>query len=319
MSGLRELYGELEPFRHFELDVGDGHRLYVEQCGNPDGVPILFVHGGPGGGCDARSRRFFDPAVYHIVLFDQRGCGRSTPFASTEANTTWHLVADMEAIRETLGIERWALFGGSWGSTLSLAYAETHPGRVTALVLRGIFLSREEDMEWFYFQGAPQIYPEYYREFLAPVPAAGRKALIPAYQALLDDADPAVRERAAQAWTRWEVLASSLVPDEAALRTFSEPHKAVPMARLEVHYFANDCFLEPGQLLRDIGRIRHLPGFIVQGRYDMVCPPEGAWALHEAWPEAIFEWVQQAGHSANEPGITAALVRATDQLREVLA
>ncbi|MBW3568444.1 MAG: prolyl aminopeptidase, partial [Proteobacteria bacterium] len=306
---MDSLYPEIEPFRQFALDVGDGHRIHVEQCGNPDGVPILFVHGGPGGGCDPRARRFFDPKHYHIVLFDQRGCGRSTPFAEIRVNTTWHLVADMEAIRERLGIDRWALFGGSWGSTLSLAYAEAHPERVTALVLRGIFLSREEDMQWFYFQGAPQVYPEYYREFLAPVPEAGRSDLVAAYRILLEDDDAAVRERAAQAWTRWELRASNLVPDEEALRMYSEPRKAVPMARLEVHYFANDCFLEPGQLLRDIGRIRHLPGFIVQGRYDLVCPPEAAWALHEAWPEAAFEWVPRAGHSAFEPGIIEALVR----------
>lgn len=315
MAGL---YPEIEPFQQFMLEVGDGHRIHVEQCGNPEGVPILFVHGGPGGGCDPRARRFFDPQHYHFVLFDQRGCGRSTPFAEIRANTTWHLVADMEAIRERLGIDRWALFGGSWGSTLSLAYAEAHPERVTALVLRGIFLSREEDMEWFYFQGAPQIYPEFYREFLAPVPEAGRRNLIQAYRALLEDDDATVRERAAQAWTRWELRASTLESDEEAVRKYSEPQKAVPMARLEVHYFANDCFLEPGQLLRDIGRIRHLPGFIVQGRYDMVCPPEGAWALHEAWPEAAFEWVPRAGHSAFEPGIIEALVRATDRLRDTL-
>ena len=315
---MRDFYPEIEPYRQFTLDVGDGHTLYVEESGNPGGRPILFVHGGPGGGADARSRRFFDPDFYRIVVFDQRGCGRSKPFAETQANTTWHLVADMEKIRESLGIERWALFGGSWGSTLSLAYAEKHPERVTGLVLRGIFLGRETDFDWFYYHGAPEIYPEHYRDFLEPVPPEKRDALIPAYQALLDSPDEAVRERAALSWTRWELRASSLLPDEDMIRAYSEPEKAVPMARLEVHYFVNDCFLEPGQLLRDIGRIRQLPGYIVQGRYDMVCPPEGAWALHEAWPEAAFEWVADAGHSALEPGILAALVRATDSLREVL-
>ncbi|HEX7047270.1 MAG TPA: prolyl aminopeptidase [Gammaproteobacteria bacterium] len=315
---MQQLYPEIEPYRHFLLPVGDGHTLYVEECGNPDGVPVLFVHGGPGGGSDERSRRFFDPDFYRIVLFDQRGCGRSTPFAATRANTTWHLVDDMEAIREKLGIERWALFGGSWGSTLSLAYAEKHPGRVSALVLRGIFLARETEFDWFYKHGAPDIYPEHYADFLAPVPASKRDDLINAYAAMLDHPDSAVREAAAKAWTIWEMRASTLIPDEDAISKFSEPEKAVPLARLEVHYFVNDCFLEPDQLLRDIERIRHLPGAIVQGRYDMVCPPEAAWTLHQAWPEAEFEWVADAGHSAKEPGITAALVRAMDRLRAVL-
>ncbi|HEX7029568.1 MAG TPA: prolyl aminopeptidase [Gammaproteobacteria bacterium] len=316
---MQQLYPEIEPYRHFSLDVGDGHTLYVEECGNPGGVPVLFVHGGPGGGADARSRRFFDPDFYRIILFDQRGCGRSTPFAEIRANTTWHLVGDMETIRTTLEIERWALFGGSWGSTLSLAYAEKHPERVTALVLRGIFLAREAEFDWFYTHGAPQIYPEHYADFLAPVPASKRGDLIRAYEAMLEHPDAAVRERAAQAWTAWEMRASTLIPDEDAIRKYSEPEKAVPLAKLEVHYFVNGCFLEPDQLLRDIGRIRHLPGAIVQGRYDMVCPPEAAWALHQAWPEAGFEWVADAGHSAQEPGITAALVRAMDALRNVLA
>lgn len=315
---MRELYPEIEPYRQFDLPVGDGHTIHVEECGNPDGVPVLFVHGGPGGGSDARSRRFFDPDFWRIVLFDQRGCGRSTPFAETAANTTWHLVADMEAIRSKLGIERWALFGGSWGSTLALAYAEKHPERVTGLVLRGIFLARESEFDWFYYHGAPQIYPEHYPDFLAPVPASKRDDLIGAYEAMLHHPDGEVRERAAKAWSLWEARASMLVPDEEMIRKFSEPEKAVPIARLEVHYFINRCFLEHDQLLRDIGRIRHLPGSIVQGRYDMVCPPEAAWALHKAWPEAEFEWVADAGHSAIEPGITAALVRATDRLRDVL-
>ncbi|HEX6928118.1 MAG TPA: prolyl aminopeptidase [Gammaproteobacteria bacterium] len=316
---MRDLYPEIEPFRHFELPVGDGHTIYVEECGKPDGIPILFVHGGPGGGCDPKSRRFFDPDTWRIVLFDQRGCGRSTPFAETAANTTWHLVADMEAIRENLGIEKWALFGGSWGSTLSLAYAEKHPERVTALVLRGIFLAREQDFDWFYRYGAPQIYPEHFPAFLEPVPVSKRGDLINAYHAMLNHPDPEVRDRAAHAWTVWEMRASTLRPDDAYIAQYSTPEKALPVARLEVHYFVNDCFLETGQLLRDIDRIRHLPCSIVHGRYDMVCPPEGAWALHEAWPEASFEWVADAGHIAYEPGITDRLVQATDRLRKVLA
>lgn len=315
---MQALYPEIEPFNHFELPVDGGHVLYVEECGNPEGIPVLYVHGGPGGGCDETCRRFFDPESYRIVLFDQRGCGRSRPFAETDENTTWHLVDDMETIREKLGFERWALFGGSWGSTLSLAYAQKHPERVTALVLRGIFLSREEDFDWFYYHGAPQIYPEHYPDFVAPVPESQRDAVIHAYHQLLNDSDPAVRERAAQSWARWELRASNMRPDEENILKFSKPEKAVPMARLEVHYFINRCFLEPGQLLRDVGRIRHLPGVIVQGRYDMVCPPEAAWALHESWPEAEFEWIPDAGHSAMEPGITAALVAATDRLRERL-
>lgn len=312
------LYPEISPYKQFFLDVDHGHRLYVEECGNPEGVPILFVHGGPGGGCNARSRQFFDPAFYRIVLFDQRGCGRSTPFASIEANTTWDLVADMERIRETLGIARWALFGGSWGSTLSLAYAEKHPDRVTGLVLRGIFLVREEDMDWFYYQGAPQLYPEFYPRFLEPVPPEKRNDLVTAYAELLNSPDEATRLDAAQRWAEWEIRASNLVPDEAALQEEAKPENALPLARLEAHYFINNCFLEPNQLLRDIDRIRHLPGSIVQGRYDMVCPPEAAWNLHQAWPEAQFEWVPTAGHSAFEPGTIAALVQATDRLRTVL-
>lgn len=316
---MKGLYPPLEPFRHFELDVSDGHRIHVEQCGNPQGVPILFVHGGPGGGIDVNSRRFFDPAFYHIILFDQRGSGRSRPFASTDANTTWHLVADMEIIREHLGIECWALFGGSWGSTLSLAYAQKHPERVTALILRGVFLCREADLDWFYYQGAPQIYPEHYPDFLAPVPVDERHDLVGAYRKLLDDPDPAVREHAAHAWTLWELRASKLEPDAAYLRENSQPEHAVPIAQLEVHYFRNNCFLEHNQLLRDIHRIAHLPGAIIHGRYDLECPPDAAWALHKAWPKAEFEWVERAGHSASEPGISEALVRATDRLRGVLA
>lgn len=315
---MQSLYPQIEPFNYFELPVDGGHVLYVEECGNPDGIPMLYVHGGPGGGCDENCRRFFDPRTYRIVLFDQRGCGRSRPYAGTDANTTWHLVNDMETIRRELGIERWALFGGSWGSTLSLAYAQQHPEAVTALVLRGIFLSRQEDFDWFYYRGAPQVHPEHYQDFMAPVPESQRDALIRAYHQLLNDPDASVRERAAQSWTRWELRASRMRPDEEDILEASAPEKAVPMARLEAHYFINRCFLESAQLLHGVGRIRHLSGMIVQGRYDMVCPPEAAWTLHEAWPEAEFEWVPEAGHSAMEPGIASALVSATDRLGQRL-
>ncbi|MEM1417103.1 MAG: prolyl aminopeptidase [Myxococcota bacterium] len=311
------LYPPIEPYETFALDVGDGHRVHVELCGNPKGKPALFVHGGPGGGTDPSQRRFWDPSAYHVVLFDQRGCGRSTPYASLEANTTWHLVADMERIREHLGLERWQLFGGSWGSTLALAYAETHPERVTELVLRGIFLVRAEEVRWYYQAGASRLFPEAWERFLAPIPDAERDDLVRAYHARLTGDDAKTRLEAARAWSVWEGSTSRLHVDPKLVEKSAQPRFAEAFARIECHYFVNGGFMEEdGQLLRDAGRLAGIPGRIVQGRYDVVCPPTSAWELAKAWPDATLEIVPDAGHSALEPGIAKALVAATDGFRD---
>jgi proline iminopeptidase len=307
------LYPSLQPYDRGWLDVGDGHELYYEQCGNSRGKPAVFVHGGPGGGGDENARRFFDPVRYRIIVFDQRGAGRSRPHASLHCNTTWHLVADMERLRHHLKIERWLVFGGSWGSTLSLAYAETHPAAVTELVLRGIFLLRESELAWFYQAGASAIFPDEWQAFLAPIPPAERTDLLGAYaRRLLGDASSDQLE-AARAWSIWEGATSHLRPDPARKEQFGDPRFALALARIEAHYFMSRGFFEnESQLLNDVVRVRHIPAVIVQGRYDVVCPMETAWALHSAWPEAQFELVPDAGHSAYEPGITDALLRATD-------
>jgi proline iminopeptidase len=298
------------------LRVSPLHELYFEESGNPQGKPVVFVHGGPGGGTDARQRRFFDPAAYRIILFDQRGCGRSTPHASLEENTTWDLVADLERLREHLGVERWMLFGGSWGSTLSLAYAQAHPERVTELVLRGIFLLRKQELDWFYQRGASALFPEAWEEYLAPIPIEERQDLLGAYHRRLTSADMAVRLEAARAWSVWEARTSYLHPNPELVARNSTGDFALAFARIECHYFFHRGFLRSDtQLLEDVPRIRHIPAVIVQGRYDVVCPPESAWALHRAWPEARFVMVPDAGHSANEPGTTAALLEATDRFR----
>ncbi|PYG03629.1 MULTISPECIES: prolyl aminopeptidase [unclassified Thioalkalivibrio] len=307
-------YPPTEPHTTGTLEVGDGHRLYYEECGNPEGIPAVFLHGGPGSGCEPWHRRFFDPARYRIVLFDQRGCGRSTPHASLEANTTWHAVADIERLREELGIERWVVFGGSWGSTLGLAYAQTHPGRVLGLVLRGIFLCRPRDIQWFYQSGADRLFPEAWAAYRDHIPTEERDDLVAAYHRRLTDPDPAVREAAAQAWSAWEGHASCLIPNDDVIDHFEDPEVALSLARIECHYFSHDTFLEPDQLLRDAGCLRDIPGFIVHGRYDVVCPVEQAVALAEAWPEADLQIIPDAGHSAAEPGIARALVAATDRL-----
>ncbi len=315
---MRTLYPEIQPFNHFELPVESPHVLYVEECGNPEGQPILFVHGGPGGGCDDKSRRFFDPKAWRIVLFDQRGCGRSRPFAETASNTTGDLVGDIERIREHLGIKQWALFGGSWGSTLSLVYAQAHPDRVSGLILRGIFLARPTDLDWFYYTAAPQAFAEHYADFLAPVAPGRERDLVNAYHELLNDDDAEVRGNAAKAWSTWEARCSTLRPDESLLQHFGDDKMAVPMARLETHYFVNRCFLDENQILENMRSITHLPAHIVQGRYDMVCPPGAAFELHSAWPGSRLRWVDDAGHAATEPGITSALVEASDALAACL-
>ncbi len=311
---MNALYPPIEPYDHGWLAVGDGHEVYYEQSGAPDGKPCLFVHGGPGGGAGPDARRFFDPARYRIVLFDQRGCGRSRPHASLDANTTWDLVADMERLREVLGIGRWLVFGGSWGSTLSLAYAEAHPEAVTELVLRGIFLLREREIRWFYQHGASELYPDAWEAYLAPIPEDERSDLVHAFHRRLTSEDEDERLAAARAWSVWEASTSFLRPRAEFVAQFDAPATALAMARIECHYFVNGGFFEhPDQLLAGIDRIRHIPAVIVQGRYDVVCPPVTAWELHRAWPEAEFHLVPDAGHSAFDGGNAAALVAATDR------
>jgi len=312
----RTLYPEIEPYRTGRLRVSEIHEIAFEECGNPEGKPVVFVHGGPGGGVEPKYRRFFDPAAYRIVLFDQRGCGQSTPHAELRDNTTWHLVSDMEALRAHLGIGRWQVFGGSWGSTLALAYAETHPERVTALVLRGIFLLRKREIDWFYQRGADALFADAWEGYLEPIPEAERGDLLHAYYRRLTGDDPEVQRQAAKAWSVWEGSTSCLFPNRELILKSSGDLFSLAFARIECHYFVNRGFLDPEtRLLDDVGRIRHIPGVIVQGRYDVVCPMESAWALHRAWPEADLRIVPDAGHSALEPGVTHELIEATDRFR----
>lgn len=308
------LYPEIKPYARHELAVEEPHVLYVDESGSPDGLPVVFIHGGPGAGCDAASRRYFDPNLYRIVTFDQRGCGRSTPHASLEGNDTWSLVADMERIREHLGIDKWVLFGGSWGSTLSLAYAQKHPERVHGLILRGIFLCRPQEISWFYQEGASRLFPDYWEDYLAPIPAEERGDLVQAFYKRLTGPDQIAQMHAAKAWSTWEGRTATLRPNPQVVDRFSEPHRALSIARIECHYFVNNAFLEEDQLLRDMPKIAHLPGVIVHGRYDVICPLDNAWALHQAWPNSELQIIRDAGHSAAEQGITDALVRAADQM-----
>ncbi len=314
VRGSDGLYPPIEARRAGRLQVSALHEIYWEESGNPEGRPVVFLHGGPGGGSDPKYRRFFNPERYRIVQFDQRGCGQSTPHACLDENSTWDLVADIEALRTMLGIERWQVFGGSWGSTLALAYAQAHPDRVTELVLRGIFLLRKQEIDWFYQRGASAIFPDAWERYLEPIPEAERDDLLHAYHRRLTGADPEVRRRAAVAWSVWEGSTSRLLVDPDMVRRVSLDSFADAFARIECHYFVNHGFLRSdGQLLEDVPKIKHIPGVIVQGRYDVVCPMESAWALHRAWPEAELVVVPDAGHSALEPGITRALVDATDR------
>ncbi len=310
---MPELYPDIDPYCTHHLAVEPPHELYVEECGSADGIPVLFLHGGPGSGCEPYHRRFFDPLRYRIVLFDQRGCGRSKPHAELQGNTTGALVADIESIREYLGIDRWLVFGGSWGSTLALAYGQAHPQRVTGLILRGIFLCREREIHWFYQEGAGRIFPDYWQDFLAPIPEAERGDLVAAYHRRLTGDNELARLAAAKAWSIWEGRSASLLPSESIVSHLGSPHTALSMARIECHYFVNRAFMEPNQLLREMPRIAHIPGLIVHGRYDLICPLESAWELHRAWPGSELQVVPDAGHAASEPGICAALVEATDR------
>ncbi len=315
-SQLRGLYPEIEPYDSGKLRVSSLHEIYYEQCGNPKGQPVLFVHGGPGGGCAAWHRRFFDPAAYRIILFDQRGCGRSTPHACLEDNTTWRLVEDMAQLRSELDVDRWVVFGGSWGSTLSLAYAQSHPDHVHALVLRGIFLLRPFELDWFYQKGCSYLFPDAWQQFLAPIATNEREDMLSAYHRRLTSEDSAIRLQAARAWSQWEASTSKLLPDSEFVESWGEDKFAEAIARIECHYFMNKGFLDsPDQLLDNVTRIRHIPAVIVQGRYDVVCPMINAWQLHQRWPEAELQIVADAGHAASEPGIVDQLVRATDNFR----
>jgi proline iminopeptidase len=314
----RTLYPEITPYETGMLDVGDGHSLYWELTGNPNGKPAVMLHGGPGGGSSPDHRRQWNPDKYKILVFDQRGCGKSTPYASLEANTTWDLVDDMEKLREKLSIQKWQVFGGSWGSTLALAYAEKHPERCSELVLRGIFLLRKKEIDWFYQGGASIIFPDAWEPYWNHIPEAERGDMVKAYHQRLTSDDPAVRLAAAKIWSGWEGATSKLLPDAAFTGHYEEDEFALAFARIEAHYFVNRGFFEKDdQLLRDVGRIRSIPGVIVQGRYDCVCPIDSAWALHRAWPEAELIISPDAGHSAWEPPNCRGLVAACDKFAEV--
>ncbi len=311
-------YPEIKPYQRHQVTVGDVHELYVDESGNPDGIPVLFIHGGPGAGCGKYDRRFFDPEKYRIILFDQRGCGRSTPHGSLENNTTQDLVADIEVIRELLGIEKWVLFGGSWGSTLALVYAQAYPEKVLAMILRGIFLCRPRDLNWFYQDGASNIFPDYWQDFIRPIAESERGDLIGSYYKHLTGDNEIQKMSAAKAWSLWEGRCATLRPNQDVVDAFSNPHKAVALARIESHYFANNVFLEENQIINNAHKIAHIPGVIVHGRYDMVCPLENACTLQNLWPSAELHIIRDAGHASREAGIVDALIHATDDFARKL-
>lgn len=311
---MRNLYPPIEPYQTGRLAVSDLHEIYYEVSGNPQGKPVVVLHGGPGGGSLPFYRQYFDPDRWQIVMFDQRGCGRSTPHAELRENTTWDLVADIEKLRSWLGIDQWVIFGGSWGSTLALAYSETHPDRCLGLILRGIFMLRRKELLWFYQEGTSYIFPDAWQAYLEPIPPAERHDLIAAYYRRLTSEDAAVRSQAAKAWSVWEASTSRLIPDPEIMIRFAREEFADAFARIECHYFVNGGFFDPeDQLLQQVDRIRHLPAVIVQGRYDVVCPMISAWELHQAWPESELVIVPDAGHSMSEPGIRSALIEASDR------
>ena len=312
MSALRTLYPEIEPFETGFLDVGDGHRIYWERVGTKGAKPAVFLHGGPGGGIAPTHRRLFDPELYDVILFDQRGCGRSTPHAELEANTTWHLVADIERLREMAGFEKWLVFGGSWGSTLALTYSETHPDRVSELVVRGVYTLTKPELDWYYQFGVSEMFPDKWERFLAPIPEEERGNLMAAYRKRLTHPDRKVQLEAARAWSLWEGETITLLPNPNAA-SFGEDDYALAFARIENHFFTHGAWLEEGQLLRDAHKLRDIPGLIVHGRYDMPCPAKYAWLLSKAWPDAEFYLIEGAGHAYNEPGILDRLIYATDK------
>ena len=310
---MRELYPAIEPYNEGKLPVSSLHTIHYEQSGNPNGKPVIFLHGGPGGGITPMYRQYFDPEKWRIIIFDQRGCGQSTPYAELKENTTWDLVSDIEQLREHLKIEQWVVFGGSWGSTLALAYSQTHPERCQGLILRGIFMLRQKELRWFYQEGASNIFPDAWQEYLKPIPLEERDDLISAYYKRLTSDDHKIRLEAARAWSVWEASTSKLLPSEESIKRFGEEEFAEAFARIECHYFVNKGFMSTeNQLLDNAYKISDIPGVIVQGRYDVVCPMITAWELHQVWPKAKFVVVSDAGHSISEPGIRDALIEATD-------
>lgn len=311
-------FPEIEPYKTHRLKVSDVHDLYIEEVGNPKGQPIVFLHGGPGAGLSTKHRRFFDPKHYRIILFDQRGAGKSKPHANLEDNTTWDLVSDIEKIREFLGVQKWVVFGGSWGSTLAIAYAETHPEKVAGLILRGIFLCREEEIEWFYQKGCEWIFPDQWEKYVGFIPENERHQMVKAYYKRLTSDDSKIRLEAAKRWSTWEGSTIKLIQDPETVSTFEEEQMALSIARIECHFFINKCWFESNnQLIENINKIRHIPAVIVHGRYDVVCPVKNAWDLHKAWPEAKLEIIADAGHAADEPGILDGLVRATESFKKL--
>ncbi|MFN4114495.1 MAG: prolyl aminopeptidase [Sphingomonadaceae bacterium] len=313
LTYTRTLYPEIAPYESGMLDVGEGHTLYYERVGTPGAKPAVFLHGGPGGGMAPSHRRQWDPARYDVLLFDQRGCGQSLPFAEIERNDTWRIVADIERLRAMCGHEKWQVFGGSWGATLALAYAQTHPERVTELILRGVFLAREQEKNWLYRYGASEIMAEQWASFSGHIPEAERGDLVRAYHDRLTSQDEATRLAAAREWSLWEGSVATLLPNPDLLADFAEPAKALPFARICARYFLHDFYLEEAQLLRDAHRLKGIPGIIVQGRHDICCPPTSAWALKQAWPDVDLRIIHDGGHAASEPGILDGLVRATDE------
>ncbi|MCD1631079.1 prolyl aminopeptidase [Marinobacter shengliensis] len=311
---MLSLYPEIQPYARHHLAVEEPHELYLEESGNPEGIPVLVVHGGPGGGCEDNHRRYFDAERFRIILMDQRGAGRSTPLAELEGNSTDKLVEDMETVRQFLGIDRWLLFGGSWGSTLSLVYAQAYPERVSGLVLRGIFLCRPKDIQWFYQEGASRVFPDYWQDFVSPIPDVERDDLVPAYYRRLTSPNELEQIQAAKAWSVWEGRCATLHPNPRVVERFAHPHVAIALARIECHYFVNQAFLVPDQIVRNAARLSGIPGVIVHGRYDMVCPLDNALALSLAWPEADLRIIRDAGHSASEPAIVDALIRAVEDV-----
>ncbi len=315
---MTHLYPEIDPYNQFNLKVSDLHTIHIEESGNPNGKPVIFLHGGPGGGIEPIYRQYFDPEKWRIIIFDQRGCGKSTPHAELAENTTWELVDDIEKIREYLGIEKWVVFGGSWGSTLSLSYAITHPERCKALVLRGIFMIRNKEIDWFYQEGASNIYPDAWEQYVKPIPEDERHDMVAAYYKRLTSKDESVRLEAAKAWSIWEASTSKLIQSDDYLHQFEDAKVAEAFARIECHYFTHGGFFKSENwLLENVDKILHIPTVIVQGRYDVVCPMVSAWELHRAFPEADFKIVQDAGHSMTEKGIAAKLVEYTDKFSEL--
>lgn len=315
---MTALYPDIEPYNTGRLKVSHLHDLYYEECGNKDGKPVVFIHGGPGGGISAKNRRYFDPKFYRIILFDQRGCGKSTPHAELEENNTWNLVSDIEKLRNHLKVSKWHVFGGSWGSTLSLAYAQTHPSSVLSLCLRGIFLCRKKEIDWFYQEGASKIFPERFDQYLAVIPENERHDLVAAYYKRLTSDDKKVRLHAAKAWSLWEGSTSKLIPDDDMMHDYEDPEFATAFARIECHYFTNKAFFETDNwLIENVDKIRNIPAEIVHGRYDVVCPAENAWELHKAWPESKLHIIADCGHSANEVNIASELVDIMERFKKI--